>query len=213
MKSKPEPKRKKIRILAVGDLHGDTKQATKLAELAKKEKVDYVILCGDLTFAEQSVDYLIGPFVKRGEKVLFIPGNHESLATANFLEKIYQPYAMNLHGKAIKTGSVGIFGAGGATIGLFHMPEKKIYKTLGEGFDKVKNMKKKLMITHVHPSDTLMSKLSNFVSGSTGVKEAVEKFKPDILLCSHVHEAEGIEEKLGKTRIINVGRKGRIIEI
>lgn len=69
------------------------------------------------------------------------------------------------------------------------------------------------MITHVHPSNTKMEKFTKFFPGSGGVKKAIDTFKPDILLCSHVHEAEGIEEKVGKTRVINVGRKGKIIEI
>ena len=46
-----------------------------------------------------------------------------------------------------------------------------------------------------------------------GVKKAIDRFKPDILLCSHVHEAEGIEEKIGSTTVINVGKKGKIIEL
>ncbi|MBT6772521.1 hypothetical protein HOA80_01465 [archaeon] len=58
-----------------------------------------------------------------------------------------------------------------------------------------------------------MEKLSGFVPGSTGVKEAIDKFKPDIMLCSHVHEAEGIEEIVGKTKVVNVGRHGKIFEI
>jgi Icc-related predicted phosphoesterase len=41
----------------------------------------------------------------------------------------------------------------------------------------------------------------------------MQKFKPDILLCGHVHEAEGLEETIGKTRIINVGRNGKIINL
>ena len=69
------------------------------------------------------------------------------------------------------------------------------------------------MITHVHPSGTLVEKLSNYVPGSTGVKKAIDTLKPDILLCSHIHEAEGIEEKVGKTKVINVGRSGKIIII
>jgi len=69
------------------------------------------------------------------------------------------------------------------------------------------------MVTHVHPSKTLMAKLSSFVPGSTGVRRAIKKFQPDIAICSHVHEAEGIEEKIGRTKVINVGRKGKIIEV
>lgn len=210
-------KAKHLKILAVGDLHGDSRQASKLAEKAKKEKVDIVILSGDLTFAEQSVDYLVGPFAKRKLDVLIIPGNHETLATANFLEKLYAPNVKNLHGKGFRLQNIGhnigIFGAGGANIGLFQMSEPEIYSTLKKGFEKIKDAQKKIMITHVHPADSLMSKLSTLVPGSEGVRKAIEKFKPDIAICSHVHEAEGIEEKIGKTKVINVGKKGKIIVI
>jgi len=58
-----------------------------------------------------------------------------------------------------------------------------------------------------------MEKLTTIFPGSTGVRKAITHLKPDIALCSHVHEAEGIEERVGKTRVINVGRRGKIIEI
>ena len=37
--------------------------------------------------------------------------------------------------------------------------------------------------------------------------------QPDLFLQAHIHEAEGIEEKIGKTRVINVGRRGTVIDI
>lgn len=40
-----------------------------------------------------------------------------------------------------------------------------------------------------------------------------EKLQPDLFISGHIHELEGIEEKIGKTRVINVGRRGKIIEI
>lgn len=203
--------KKKLKILASGDIHGDTGLAKKLAEKAEKEKVDLVILCGDLTFAEQSTKNLVGPFVKKHKKVVLIPGNHESVATADFLAELYG--ATNLHGYSIKVGDVGLFGAGGANIGLNRLNEKEFYNILKKGNDKLKDLKKKIMVTHVHPSGTKMEKFTQFFPGSKGIRKAVNKFKPDILLCSHVHEAEGIEEKIGKTRVINVGKKGKIIEL
>jgi len=202
---------KKLRILASGDIHGDMGLAKKLADKAEKENVDLVILCGDLTFFDQSTEGIVGPFVKKNKKVLLIPGNHESLATADFLAELYG--VKNIHGYSVKYKDVGIFGAGGANIGLHQISEKDIYDLLKKGYDKIKYLKKTIMVTHVHPSETKMEKFSNIVPGSTGVKRAVEKLHPDILLCSHVHEAEGIEEKIGKTRVINVGKKGKIIEI
>ena len=202
---------KKLKILAAGDIHGDVSLAKKLAEEAKKENVDLVVLCGDITRSDESTDNLIGPFKKLNEKVLLIPGNHEPVATVDFLSKLYG--VKNLHGYSVKYNDVGIFGAGSANIGLFQLSEKEIYDLLKKGFDEIKSIEKKIMVTHVHPSGTKMEKFTKLFPGSDGVKRAVDKFQPDILFCSHVHEAEGIEEKIGKKRVINVGRKGKIIEI
>ncbi|MBD3314132.1 hypothetical protein GF345_06835 [Candidatus Woesearchaeota archaeon] len=202
---------KKFRILASGDIHGDIGLARKLAEKADKEKVDLVILCGDLTFFDQSTDGIIGPFVEKHKKVLLIPGNHEGVATADFLADFYG--VKNIHGYSVKYMDIGIFGAGGANIGINQVSEKELYDLLRKGYDKIKYLKKKIMVTHVHPSETKMEKFSDIVPGSEGIKRAVDKFHPDILLCSHVHEAEGIEEKIGKTKVINVGKKGKIIEL
>ncbi len=202
---------KKLKILAAGDIHGDTSLAKKLAEKAEKEKVDLVVLCGDLTYGEKSTANIIGPFVKKKKKVVLIPGNHETIATADFLAELYD--VTNLHGYSIKYKDIGLFGCGGANIGLFQLSEGEIFSALKKGFENVKGMRKKIMITHVHPSKTIMEKFTDIFPGSKGVEKAVKKFKPDILLCSHVHEAEGIEEKLGDTKVINVGKKGKIIEL
>jgi len=211
MNKKKEKKEEKLKILAAGDIHGDTDLAQKLAERAKRENCDLVILCGDLTMMEQSTDNIIGPFKKLNEKVLILPGNHETVATADFLAELYG--VKNIHGYSVKYKDVGIFGCGGANIGLFQLEEEEIYDLLKKGFDKIKYIKKKIMATHVHPSDSKIEKFTEIFPGSSGVRKAIDKFHPDLLLCSHVHEAEGIEEKIGNTIVINVGRKGKIIEI
>ncbi len=200
-----------MKIFAAGDLHGDKNLAKRLAQRASKEKVDFVVLCGDLTMGEQSTEGIIGPFKKKGLKVLLVPGNHETIATADFLAELYD--VTNLHGYSIKYKEIGLFGCGGANIGLFQLSENEIFNTLNKAHTNVKDMKKKIMITHIHPEKTLMAKLTEVFPGSSGLRKAVEKFQPDFLLCSHVHEADGLEEKLGKTKVINVGRKGKIIEI
>lgn len=201
-----------MKILAAGDLHGDTNLANSLAKKAEKENVDLVILCGDLTYAETSTAGLIGPFVKKNKKVVLIPGNHETIATVDFLADLYN--VTNLHGYSIRIGKdIGLFGCGSANIGLFKLSEKEIYDLLKKGFGKIKDSKKKIMITHVHPKGSLMEKFTDIFPGSSGVAKAIKSLKPDILLCSHVHEAEGIEEKIGKTKVINVSRKEKIFEI
>ena len=76
----------------------------------------------------------------------------------------------------------------------------------------VKDCKKKVIVSHVHPDDSKMAILSGF-AGSEGLRKAIDELKPEIVLCSHVHEADGIEEKIGDTKVINVGRKGKVIEV
>jgi len=200
-----------MKILSAGDIHGDRKLAQKLAEQAEKENVDLVVLTGDLTDAESSTDGIIGPFVKKNKKVIFVPGNHESIATADFLAELYGQ--KNIHGYSIKHKNVGFFGCSGVNIGINQLSENEIFDLLKQGYNYVKDSKVKIMVTHVHPAKSMMEKFSKFVPGSVGVRKAIDSFKPDILLCSHVEEASGLEEKIGKTKVINVASQGRIIEV
>ncbi|MBI2449821.1 metallophosphoesterase [Candidatus Pacearchaeota archaeon] len=199
-----------VKILAAGDIHQDTKQTENLAKLAKKENVDLVVLAGDLTWAESSIDNIIGPFTKVGKKVLIIPGNHETVATADFLAELY-PNVTNIHGYAFKFGDIGVFGCGGADMGINVLTEKDVFETLRKGYERLKNMKKKIMVTHMHAAGT-GAEFSGF-PGSLGIRKAIELFKPDVFIGAHIHEAEGIEEKIGKTKVVQVGKKGKIIEI
>lgn len=201
----------KLKVLAFGDIHGDSLKAKELAEQAERENVDLVIICGDISNSETQLENIIGIFKDKNLKVLLIPGNHESMASADFLAELYN--FKNLHGYTYKINNIGFFGCGSANIGLFQLPENEIQNILEKGANYTKDCKKRIMVTHVHPADSKMEKFSDFIQGSTGVKNIINKHQPDILLCSHVHEAEGIEELIGKTRVINVGKQGKILEL
>ena len=209
MKTKQKTKKTKTKILAIGDIHGDTGLVKKLAEKAKKENVDLIILAGDITFVEQSTKNLIGPFVKAKKQVLLIPGNHESFATADFLAEMYSG-TKNIHGYSFKKNNLGIFGAGGGDV-INVTPDKEIFDLLKKGHENIKDLKKKIMVTHMHHKGS-KAEFSGF-PGSRAVKKAIKEFKPDILISAHIHEAGGLQEKIGKTEIINVSRKAKIFEI
>jgi len=133
---------KKTKILAIGDIHSNTGLVKRLAEKAKKENVDLVILAGDLTYAEETKN-LIGPFVKAKKPVLLLHGNHESLATADFLAQMY-PNTKNLHGYSFIKDRLGIFGCGGAID--FNITEKEIMDTLKKGHSGLKDVDKKIIL-------------------------------------------------------------------
>ena len=115
-----------MKILALSDLHGDRSLVKKMAERGAKEKVDLVLLAGDLAHNDGSLDGLIGPFKEKGLEVALIPGNHEGLAEIGFLTEKYG--AKNLHGYIFKKGDVGIFGCGYADVGLHQLTEEQFFK-------------------------------------------------------------------------------------
>ncbi|MFW5847187.1 MAG: metallophosphoesterase family protein [Nanoarchaeota archaeon] len=204
--------KRKTKILAAADIHGDTGLVKKLAKKAKDENVDIVILAGDLTLAETKTQNLIGPFVKNKKPVLIIPGNHESQATHNFLSEMYAPYLRNIHGYSFSKEDLGIFGAGSAEIGIQGIRDIEIFNLLENAHKQLpKNIQRKIMVTHMHPRKS-KAEFSGF-KGSESIRKAMKKFSPDILLNAHIHEAEGIEEKIGKTRVMNIGRRGKVFEI
>ena len=199
-----------MKIFAASDVHGDTRWCEKLADRASQEQADLVLLCGDLVLDESLTEGIIGPFVKKGLKVALLPGNHESAATTSFLAQKYG--ATHLHGYSMKIGDVGFFGAGGANVGPHFVDEDEMQELLQKSFDYIKDAKKKVMVTHVHAQGSMSENISSFL-GSAAVKQAMNEFKPDVHLCGHIHECEGIEEKVGDTLSMNVGKGGKLFEL
>ncbi|MCX6815739.1 MAG: metallophosphoesterase [Candidatus Aenigmarchaeota archaeon] len=142
---------------------------------------------------------------------MFVPGNHETQESADAIAKHYN--VKNLDGDYIRIDDVGFFGAGGANMMLNYVSDKDLYDNLKKGYEKIKDAKKKIMVTHVPPAGTAFEKFFVPGSGSKAITRAIEKFQPDIHICGHIHEMEGFEEKIGKTRVISVGSRGRIIDI
>lgn len=206
-KEKITQKEDKLKILAAGDIHGDSSISKKLADRAEKEDVDLIILIGDITGAVPSKN-IIKPFIDKHKRVIFVPGNWESRSDADAIAKMYG--IKNIEKNYVVYKNVGIFGIGAADWNLYPNDEKTLAHLKRQN-EKIKNLEKKIMISHVHAAGT-KSELSG-IPGSEGLRTAIEKIQPALFLSGHIHELEGVEEKIGKTRVINVGKRGRIFEI
>lgn len=200
---------KKFKLLAASDIHGDSSAARKLAERAEREKVDLVVLCGDITGLVKGKN-IIKPFKERNQKVLILPGNWDSFATADFMAELYG--VKNIHGYSARYEDVGFFGAGGADVGPFSVvSEREMMKTLEEAHAGLKGVEKKVMVTHMHPRGSA-SEFSG-VAGSESIRKAIKKFKPAVLIHGHIHEAAGADEMIDGTRVVNAGKKGVVLEL
>ena len=199
--------KKKFKILAASDIHGDSAASKKLAEMAEKEKVDLVVLAGDITGVVETKN-IIKPFTDRNQRVVFVPGNWDSSESVEFLSKLYGIKNVGKH--YVKYDDVGVFGVGSPDWQM-NLNEKKTMKKLEDDFNKIKDLEKKIMVSHLHASDT-KAEFSG-IEGEEVLRKAIEKFQPDVFLSGHIHEAEGLNEKIGKTRVFSLGKKGRVIEL
>ena len=207
---KEKKKEGKLKILAAGDIHGSKDIAERLARKAQREKVDLVILAGDIHGAfKDASEEVMRPFKKAHQKVVFVPGNWDSSEEVSILRNIHN--IKNLDGYYVNYHGVDIVGIGNKDFEL-NLDEKKAKKKLDRAFERIKTKSgRKILVSHIHAADT-KAEFSGF-KGSRAVRDAIEKFKPDIFIQGHIHEAEGIEEKIGNTKVINVGRGGKVIEI
>ena len=201
-------KQEKLRILAAGDFHGDIDIARRISKRAGKEKVDLVVLAGDIHGAVEGVDVL-KPFRDAKQKVVFVPGNWDTSLEASLLRNVHG--IKNLDGYYVNYKGVDIIGLGNPDFELT-LDEKRASRKLESSFKKIKTKSgKKILVSHMHAAGTL-AEFSGF-PGSKAIRKAIDKFKPDLFISGHIHEAEGIEEKIGKTRVVNVGRHGKVLEI
>ncbi len=198
----------KLKVLAFSDTHG--KDLREMVEHASKEGVTHVFACGDWSQMDEMPPYLVSQFTKKGMKMFIQAGNHETLATTDALAELYG--IKHLHGDGVIYNDVGFFGAGGTTqIGPHSVhDEDELFELLKQGFEKVKNAKKKVMLVHEHPAGSVFE-MGRF-PGSQAIRKAIEQFKPDIVLCGHIHECAGVEDTMGSTKIINVAKHGKILE-
>lgn len=197
----------KLKILAAGDLHGDFRIANKLSVKAKKNRVDLVVLAGDIYGYNEGGEGILEPFRKAGQKVVFVPGNCDFDEDVEGLERA----GKNIHNRYVTYNGVGIAGIGSGNWKLWL--DKGDFDGIKKNFGKIKSGKR-VLVSHLHAAGT-KAEVMGF-EGWTGddvLRRAVEEFKPDLLISAHIHEAEGIEDVIGATRVVQVGRRGVILEI
>lgn len=198
-----------MKILFAADVHKDKNLIYKIVEAVKKEKPDLVVLAGDLTwFGEEDTGGLLKKLNELGVKTIVVPGNHEDPSIIELWKRKYN--IIDLHGKYLKIGNVILFGFGGGNMPIFNISEEDVREYL----EKLKHVFKsegiKILITHLHPHYTFSSK---FGEGSKELFKFILKYQPDVHVFGHIHEGSGIEERIGRTLLLNVARTIKILEI
>ena len=193
-----------VKILAAADLHGSYDIANKLSKKAKENSVDLIVLAGDINGMKEGAGGIIDVFLKENQKVLFIPGNWDSTKEHDILKN----KAKSIHNYYVTHDGVAFAGIGSSDM-KFSLDEDDFYE-IKKQFLKMKSGRR-VLVSHLHARGT-KAEFSG-VLGDDVLRRAIDEFNPDLLISAHIHEGEGIEEMIGNTKVVQVGRRGTIIEI
>ncbi|MGC9516582.1 MAG: metallophosphoesterase [Methanomicrobiales archaeon] len=195
-----------MKILAISDLHGKDYQI--VADYIKENPVDLIVVAGDITHfgPVELAEDILNELCSCKVPVLAVPGNCDP---PEIYSKIENSQAINIHGKNLTVKNIGICGFGGSNPTPFNTPlefdELEIHKELDKIMANTKGHEITLLVTHAPPYGTEVDKLaSGDYAGSKSIRKIIEKYKPDINICGHIHEAKSID-KIGNTILVNPG--------
>ena len=198
-----------MKILAFTDIHGSLTALKRIEQKIRTQKPDLLVCAGDISVFEHGIIGVAKKLNKLNKKIIIIHGNHEDDSTFRKLSKIFKNIIF-IHKGFFVHGNFLFFGYGG---GGFAMIDKGFEK-ISSKFKKIikQNKGKKIvLVTHAPPYKTKLDKLIDGHCGNKSIRKFVEKNRIDLLVCGHLHENFGKEDKIKKTKIINPGPFGKII--
>jgi Icc-related predicted phosphoesterase len=202
-----------MKALCVADIHGDREAVDRLASSLVGQELDYIFLLGDYSRGfkdrdenRRDVIYVLESLQRF--RVKAIPGNCDQKEILEILKN----KDANLHETVLELDDAAIIGLGGSNPTPFNTPfeltEEEIHEKLKQMIESVKDKKTHLiLLTHFPPKDTKCDEIPGGTHvGSESLKKIIEEYSPNLVVCSHIHESGGREDKVGETKIINVGR-------
>lgn len=161
-----------MRILACADLHGRPERIARVRALAAEHAPAVVLLPGDLTHAGSGEEAL-ALLTALPVPVLAVPGNMDDAHAAAEI----------------------------ARLGSLAGEDPVVLDGVSFGGPRVRTACD-LIVTHEPPAGVLDLARSGRHIGSRAVLDLLNRLRPRVLTCGHVHEAAGIE-RLGETLVIN----------
>jgi uncharacterized protein len=197
-----------MRILVFSDIHGDKAALNRLVDT----EADMYVAAGDLATFARGLDSLAPILARRAEKMWVLPGNHEH---ASQIEAYCARYGFHdLHRKSFMVNGTHLAGLGHSNPTPFNTPGEDSEETIAANLEAFAALKPLALICHCPPLDTPLDEASpgrHF--GSRAVREFIDIHQPEWFLCGHIHEAAGRDVMLGKTRGVNVGKQGYLLEL
>ena len=193
-----------MRLLLFADVHDDEKALLRLKK--KAEKADLAVCAGDFTNFEKGMGRMLRIMNSFGKPVLLVHGNHEDPVRVRRM-CAGRKNLVFLHKKVCRMDGFAFVGHGGEGFALESGDFEKFAGKL-----KFARGEKVVLVTHQPPHGTKL----DFIwasHGSRSYRRFIVRRKPVLAVCGHLHETAGMEDRLGRTVLVNPGPKGMFRDV
>jgi Icc-related predicted phosphoesterase len=197
-----------VKLLIFSDIHNDWKTLERLLSV----EADYYIAAGDQVTWSRGMDRCGEILQARGDRVYVLPGNHESAAEVAAMCARYGLH--NFHERHIRAAGWHVAGLGYSNPTPFNTPGEYSEPQLADRLQRFTELNPLILVCHAPPYGTELDRIRpGLHAGSRSVREFIEKRRPAYFFCGHIHEAEGVEIRMGPTLARNVGKSGHLLEV
>ncbi|MDZ7344572.1 MAG: metallophosphoesterase family protein [candidate division KSB1 bacterium] len=193
-----------MRLLCITDIHGTIHRFEKI--LAATPRADLLIIGGDFTdFGKPpEVERLLDLAQAHTPQVLAVAGNCDSAE----IDQLLIERGVSLHGRGVRIHDIGFFGLSAMPPwrgDMYEFSEEELDRFLAAGYAQVEGSPSYIMVPHCPPRHSGVDRSASGANvGSTAVRSWVDKVKPILVVCGHIHEARG-QSKIGETLVVNCG--------
>jgi uncharacterized protein len=198
-----------VRLLLASDLHRDGSAARRLVD--RSADADVFVCAGDLAVKREGLEEVVEILSRMTVPAVLVPGNAES--DRELREACAgRSGARVLHGSGCTVAGIRFWGVGGGIpvtpfgAWSFDLSEEEARPLLAgcpQGG---------VLVTHSPPLGHV-DEVGGRHLGSRAVLEAVERARPSLVVCGHIHSRWEEESGIGPTRIVNAGPRGIQVEV
>jgi len=197
-----------MRILAFSDLHASGERAAELVTASRG--ADLVVGAGDFCNMRRGLPEALALLDGLAAPMIAVPGNAESVEE---LRAAAGAGVTVLHGEGCDTGGLRIFGLGyGVPVTPFgawscDLDEAEAETLLAgcAGAD--------VLVTHSPPKGVADLTSAGQSVGSAAIRAAIDRIRPRLVLCGHIHDSWGQEGRIGASRVVNLGPRANWFEV
>lgn len=193
-----------MKLLLCTDIHGDAKLMDKIQKAARN--VDAIACLGDISVFEQDLQKLLEWMDGFGIPVLMLHGNHEEERhMRKRCKKLKNTTFLHNEHVVMNGWTFAAFGGGGFS---------EEYPELETAWNWDVDWGKMIFLAHAPPYGTRLDILDeDWHVGNMTLRRLIEEKQPYLVAAGHIHECFGEEDHIGKTRILNPGQEGMVVNL